>query len=735
MGKKLRNFLVAFVAALGLVVLAFASQTTTTKAATYSTNDLLSGMSIQQKNYGTASDVNLTLDWDATGKELHDGDTWTIQLPDTLKVKSPGETIPITDKDGNTIGNAVLNADNTITVTFNEKVEDKQDFSGSINITSGIGVGKGASVGDNNVVIGDKNDNMTVTTSDSDFSKKGTIGTDENGDAIITWTILVNRNSQNFNNLKVSDYIDPEKTGQTYIKDSVKVYEASWTSPGYYKKDTLLDEGSYDFSQSENGFELTLPKSDQFYAITLQTKINDPDNMVGTKFKNHADFTWDGGSGNGSNKGSADGSVTSNANSGNGDGNDILGSVVLTKMDADNDSTLLNGAVYDLYKVGSDTPIKTGLTTGKDGKITVSGLSKGNYYFKEVSAPDGYQTNGNEVPFNITGKTSAAVNVTAKDELTGSKDGSIVVMKLDAETGYRLSGASFEIIDKKDNNVVGSFTTDQLGIGHYYNLPIGDYILRETAVPSDKYLLSEDIEFSITEDNLTPALISVDDEVAGGIDDSYSVDLQKFDREDMKTVVPGAEYTLYNADDNSVITSGITDSNGVLTIQGLKPGNYYFLESRAPTGYELNPEKIPFTITDNGDGVGVGTLETSDPRTEGSGGGGNTTDPDVDENDGNEEDNNNGGNEGNPDVDGNGDNNGNEDNNNGGGVIVDPSNPGSNNNGDNNNNGGIITNPGSSNSTNTNDTLPQTGSKSGLLVSLMGLVVLLGTVYFKRRHA
>jgi hypothetical protein len=54
MGKKLRNFLVAFVAALGLVVLAFASQTTTTKAADYTTsagnNGLLTGMSIQQKN-------------------------------------------------------------------------------------------------------------------------------------------------------------------------------------------------------------------------------------------------------------------------------------------------------------------------------------------------------------------------------------------------------------------------------------------------------------------------------------------------------------------------------------------------------------------------------------------------------------------------------------------------------------------------------------------------------------
>ncbi|WP_338216331.1 hypothetical protein [Companilactobacillus muriivasis] len=62
MGKKLRNFLVGFVAALGLVILAFSSQTTTQAATNYTTDDLLTGMSIEQKNYGTGGDINLTLD-------------------------------------------------------------------------------------------------------------------------------------------------------------------------------------------------------------------------------------------------------------------------------------------------------------------------------------------------------------------------------------------------------------------------------------------------------------------------------------------------------------------------------------------------------------------------------------------------------------------------------------------------------------------------------------------------
>jgi Predicted outer membrane protein len=206
MGKNLRSFLAFFVATLGALIMIFSSQGLTVKATDYQTNDLLSDFTIAQKDYGTASNVETTFYWDATGKNLQNGDTWTIDLPDTLKVKNPGETIPLYDKNNNLIGNAVLNSDNTIKVTFTD-VEGKNDFSGSITVGTGIGVGKDAVIGDNNVIIGDKNQNMTVTLSDSDISKKGVIGTDENGDPVITWTILVNRNSEDLQNLSVSDHL------------------------------------------------------------------------------------------------------------------------------------------------------------------------------------------------------------------------------------------------------------------------------------------------------------------------------------------------------------------------------------------------------------------------------------------------------------------------------------------------------------------------------------------------
>lgn len=731
MGKKLRTFLAAFVAALGLVVLVFASHPCDTQAAEYQTNDLLSGISINQKNYGTASDVDLTLSWDATGKQLNNGDTWEIQLPDTLRVTKE-ESIPFYD--GSTlIGTGVLDpVSNTLKITFNENIEGKADFKGSISIKTGIKPGKDAVVGNNDVVIGDYHDNMTVISSDADFSKKGVIGTDENGDAIITWTILANRNSAEMPNLKIIE--NNINDDQTFIKGSVNVYEASWTSPGYYKKGYQLNSSEYTYTEDGNGFIINgLPKDNQFYAVTFQTKINDSDNATnGHKFKNHADFTWGNGSSTGTNMAAADGSVTGNSNSGSGNGNNILGSVVLTKTSADENNTLIPGATYSLYQrdADKDTLIQSDLVTDANGQITVDKLPAGDYYFVETSTPDDYQQNPNEIPFTITGQTTTAVQVETKDEPVGSKEGSIIIQKLDAATGYRLAGAEFDVIDADTNEVIGHITTDQLGYGHMYNIPYGNYILRETKAPDGYILNNEDITFAINDETQAPAIISIDNEKETGGDGNFSASMIKYDADLLhqeKVGVAGAEYTLYDTDGTAL---GVfqTNDEGVIKVDNLNPGSYYFLETKAPDGYDINPEKIEFTITDSD--IELGTLETSDPKLTGGSGGGETPGTDGNGNEGKDPDPDGNGNEGNTDGNGDGDNNG--------GVIVDPENPGSNNN-NNGNEGGLITNPinpgDANNGSDSSSNLPQTGEKTNLTATFLGLVLLSGIVYFKRRNA
>lgn len=61
---------------------------------------------------------------------------------------------------------------------------------------------------------------------------------------------------------------------------------------------------------------------------------------------------------------------------------------------------LLDGVVFDLYKVGDNTPIKRELKI-RNGKITVTHLEKGDYYFKETKTISGYTLNTDEHKFSI----------------------------------------------------------------------------------------------------------------------------------------------------------------------------------------------------------------------------------------------------------------------------------------------------------------------------------------------
>lgn len=735
MGNKLRNI---FISILAILVLVLTFNLQNVKAATnYTSSDMITEAKIvnQDKTYTVGGTVPLTYEFDSTGHQLKNNDTLTIDVPSPLSITS-GSQFDVTDDNGQVIGTAVLSDNNQIIVTFNENVEELESVQGTLSINTGVNVDRKAQIGTNNVDFPVK-DNQTQTsilktkTNDKNISKKGVLGKDSQGNDIVTWTILVNRNELDFGNLTVSDQITD--TNLAYVPGSVVVQEANWIDKdaGTYKRGNTVSADKYSLTETGSGFDLAIPKSGkQMYAIVFQTKVTDPDKLTdGTVFRNDASMTgsFSGNNGNGTQiiEDSASGKVSNETNSGNGSGTK-LGSVVLTKNDEQNNN-VLEGAIYDLYKVGSTTPLQTGLTTDTNGQIKVSSLSAGDYYFKETKAPSGYQLNENEIPFTITGQTTTPIKVNGVDEPEKEELGSIVIRKIDAETGYKLAGAEFNIVNDQ-GVVVGTITTDRLGIGHYYNLPIGHYKLVETKAPQG-YLKGQDVEFDVTSNNLTPELISVENEKEVTGEDSYSIVLQKFDTDDMTLGVPGAEYTLYTTD-GTALMSGITNELGVIRIDNLKPGNYYFQETKAPQGYDLNPDKILFTIKENDNEAGVGTLITSDPQTKsepGDNNNGNEIDPsepgDTDE--GNSEE----PNTEKPNVEEPDDNNG--------GLIVDPEHPTANN--DDDDQIGLIPNPTNPDSTTNNsgannEKLPQTGNNSNLLASLLGLVILISIVYHKQRQ-
>ncbi|TDW09824.1 pilin isopeptide linkage protein [Breznakia blatticola] len=66
-----------------------------------------------------------------------------------------------------------------------------------------------------------------------------------------------------------------------------------------------------------------------------------------------------------------------------------------------------------------------------------------------------------------------------------------------------------------------------------------------------------------------------------------------------KNALEGAEFSLYKADGTLVTEKLVSDANGVISAANLDEGNYYFQETKAPKGYQLNKEKINFEIKAN----------------------------------------------------------------------------------------------------------------------------------------
>jgi len=91
-----------------------------------------------------------------------------------------------------------------------------------------------------------------------------------------------------------------------------------------------------------------------------------------------------------------------------------VGSVKLTKVDADDHTKVLSGVVFELYRANG---VKVGIyTTNANGMINIYNLIPGNYYWKEVQPAEGYLLSSAVYPFTVSVLRTA--NVVVENEKT-----------------------------------------------------------------------------------------------------------------------------------------------------------------------------------------------------------------------------------------------------------------------------------------------------------------------------
>lgn len=250
---------------------------------------------------------------------------------------------------------------------------------------------------------------------------------------------------------------------------------------------------------------------------------------------------------------------------------------------------LVSGSIFDLELLvdGSYELVQENLEV-TSGRIEIKGLAVGNYRLIErVSASD-YILNTESLFFEVLADGNGQA-IDNSVEFTNYQ-GSVELIKFDME-GNLLEDVEFDLYTEDDQIVSkGLLTDDQGRIEVLDSLAPGNYYFKEVRSVDGNIVNETPLTFTITDRAAgVPELVQLIATNGKG-----SVTFKKVDANNKP--LSGVMFDLYDQSSGDIIGSVVSDSDGVVRVDQLIPGLYYFEEVKSLDGYIINSEKIKFVV-------------------------------------------------------------------------------------------------------------------------------------------
>ncbi|RAS95752.1 collagen-binding protein, partial [Bacillus cereus] len=264
------------------------------------------------------------------------------------------------------------------------------------------------------------------------------------------------------------------------------------------------------------------------------------------------------------------------------------GNLQIKKVDENDENIVLKDAKFDV--IDKDNNVVATVTTNEKGIAEVKDLPFGDYFVKEISAPEGYIKV--DTPEKVTIDNTNIIEFVMKN--TKKVDnGQFKLLKKDSESGQLLPGAKFDVIDK-DGNVVETIITDGKGEALSKQLPVGTYTLKEVEAPKGYELSSSLVHVDVAA-NKTVTVDVLNKKIVEKATGQFEI--VKVDAEDKAKVLSDAEFEVYK--DGKKVETLRTDKTGKVISHKLEPGTYTLKETKAPQGYKLLKEEIEVVVEAN----------------------------------------------------------------------------------------------------------------------------------------